>query len=132
MFAFLGIFNSALFPNFVSILSNWFEKKNRGVFIGFWATANNFGNIVGIQLSAVLLTHLNNNWGALLLIIACWLYGVAAIIFLLMVPEPEKIGLEVAQEDIAETLIHAIKEDKVDEMVTRHNSKLHRTLTASV
>jgi sugar phosphate permease len=36
------------FPVFISILGAWFPKSNRGLVISLWASANNFGNIVGI------------------------------------------------------------------------------------
>lgn len=52
---FIGIFNAFLLPCFISIMANWFPKKNRGFIVGLWATCNNFGNIAGIQLAAVLM-----------------------------------------------------------------------------
>lgn len=44
----IGAFNSVLPPTFIGIMGHWFPKKNRGLIVGFWATCNNFGNIVGI------------------------------------------------------------------------------------
>ncbi len=44
----IGAFNSVLPPTFIGIMGNWFPKKNRGLIVGFWATCNNFGNILGI------------------------------------------------------------------------------------
>jgi len=44
----IGSFNSILPPTFIGIMGHWFPKKNRGLIVGFWATCNNFGNIVGI------------------------------------------------------------------------------------
>ena len=44
----IGIFNALPFPIFISIMGNWFPKKNRGFLAGLWATCTNFGNIVGI------------------------------------------------------------------------------------
>ena len=48
VFIFIGLFNSLMFPNFISVLGNWFTKKHRGLIIGMWATCNNMGNIIGI------------------------------------------------------------------------------------
>lgn len=50
----IGAFNSFLFPNCVPILGNWFPKKTRGLFVGFWASCNNNGNLIGAQLGAAL------------------------------------------------------------------------------
>jgi len=55
VFILIGFFNSMMFPNFISVLGNWFSKKHRGFLIGLWATCNNTGNIIGIQLAAFLL-----------------------------------------------------------------------------
>jgi sugar phosphate permease len=91
----MGIFNSAIFPNFISIMSNWFPKKNRGALVGFWATANNFGNIVGIQLASWLMKVFDGKWQFLLLIIGVFLFGVAILNLIFLVPEPEMIGIEI-------------------------------------
>ena len=105
----MGIFNSAIFPNFISIMSNWFPKKNRGALVGFWATANNFGNIVGIQLASWLMKVFDGKWQFLLLIIGVFLFGVAILNMIFLVPEPEMIGIEIDQGDVVETLINAIE-----------------------
>jgi MFS family permease len=47
-FAFIGLSSAVCYPNFVSIMSNWFPKKNRGFIIGLWSTCVNVGNIIGI------------------------------------------------------------------------------------
>ena len=48
VFILIGLFNSLIFPNFISVLGNWLPKNRRGILIGLWATCNNVGNIVGI------------------------------------------------------------------------------------
>lgn len=48
LFILIGFFNSMIFPNFISVLGNWFTKKRSGFMIGLWATCNNVGNIAGI------------------------------------------------------------------------------------
>ena len=76
-------------------MSNWFPKKNRGALVGFWATANNFGNIVGIQLASWLMSVFDDKWQILLLIIGVFLFGVAILNLIFLVPEPEMIGIEI-------------------------------------
>ena len=70
--------------------------------IGLWATCNNIGNIIGIQLSAVLLDIFDGRWPYLLLIIAIMVFVFALIIFFFLVPEPEQIGLVVKEESSEE------------------------------
>ena len=105
VFAFLGVFNSVLFPTFISILANWFPKKGRGLVIGFWATCNNLGNIVGIQLSAFLLDAFNGSWPSLLLTIAITVFVWSIIIFFFLVAEPSQLGLVVQEETSEEQAV---------------------------
>ena len=88
IFIAIGMFNSILFPNFISVLGNWFSKKHRGVLIGLWATCNNTGNIVGIQLAAWLLDLFNGEWPYLFLVIAVIVFIYSALIFIFLIPEP--------------------------------------------
>ena len=96
----MGVFNSFLFPNFVSIMSNWFSRKNRGFLIGLWATANNVGNIVGIQLSAGLLTAFDNRWEFLLMIVSVTQFLMAIVLAIFLVPEPSHLGITI--DDLTE------------------------------
>ena len=50
----IGTFNAFLLPCMISINGNWFAKKSRGLLIGVWMSCNNFGNIVGMQLAALI------------------------------------------------------------------------------
>jgi OPA family glycerol-3-phosphate transporter-like MFS transporter 3 len=47
-FIMIGGFASILWPTYISIMANWFPKKNRGFLVGLWATCPNVGNIIGI------------------------------------------------------------------------------------
>jgi MFS family permease len=44
------------------MLGNWYSKKNRGLIIGAWATCANIGNIIGIQLAAILIDVFEGKW----------------------------------------------------------------------
>ena len=118
VFAFLGIFNSVLFPNCISIMSNWFPKKNRGMLVGMWATSNNFGNIVGIQLAAELLIVFNNQWKYLLLIIAIVLYIMATVVFFFVIPDPSQIGIKVEENEEIE-LVDVVEVDKAERIMQK-------------
>mmetsp|Transcript_2899 Transcript_2899/g.1964 ORF Transcript_2899/g.1964 Transcript_2899/m.1964 type:complete len:128 (+) Transcript_2899:402-785(+) len=90
---FEGVFVSTLYPSFVSIMSNWFSKKNRGFIVGVWSTCQNVGNIIGIQLAAALISVFNDQWYWLLISIGCFFYMYAPVLFFFLVPEPQKVGV---------------------------------------
>lgn len=54
VFFLIGLFSSILWPTMIHMLGNWYSKKNRGLIIGAWATCANIGNIIGIQVAAIL------------------------------------------------------------------------------
>jgi len=54
VFFLIGLFSSILWPTMIHMLGNWYSKANRGLIIGAWATCANIGNIIGIQLAAIL------------------------------------------------------------------------------
>lgn len=47
-FSILGLVQSIMFPAFVSIVSNWFSERRRGMAIGGFCTCVNIGNILGV------------------------------------------------------------------------------------
>ena len=51
----VGMLNAFLWPSMIGIIGMWFPKKSRGFIAGLWATCNNTGNIVGIQVGSWLL-----------------------------------------------------------------------------
>jgi len=89
LFIFIGLFNSMLFPNFISVLGNWFTKKHRGLIVGMWTTCNNVGNIIGIQLAAFLLDFYKGEWPYLFLTISLIVFLLAVCMFFFFVVEPE-------------------------------------------
>ncbi len=58
----IGIFNAFLLPCMIAIMGNWFPKKNRGLLVSLWSTCNNFGNIAGLQLAALMLDGFDHHW----------------------------------------------------------------------
>lgn len=100
MFPVLGMFNSIVFPTFVAVLANWFAKKNRGFFIGLWATCNNFGNIIGIQLSAFLLDAYHGHWPWLLATISITIFIQAILIFAFLSAGPEYLGFKMRGSEL--------------------------------
>ena len=84
----IGSFNSILPPTFIGIMGHWFPKKNRGLIVGFWATCNNFGNIVGIQLAAGLMKIYDDKWYFLMVTISVIVLIGALVIYMYLIPEP--------------------------------------------
>jgi len=91
----IGTLNAFLWPCFISILGLWFPKKSRGFLAGLWATCNNSGNIVGIQVGTGLLTLYNQKWEYLLFTIAIIVAIWAALIWFFLIPDPNMIGLHI-------------------------------------
>lgn len=99
VFFLIGLFSSILWPSIIHMLANWYSKKNRGLIIGAWATCANIGNIIGIQIAAILIKHFNNQWQYLIFInsgimilasLSCWTW---------LVPHPSRIGLSIFETD---------------------------------
>jgi len=103
----IGVFNSFLFPSCVAVLGQWFPKKSRGIFVGSWASCNNFGNIIGIQIGAALFDVYGNKWEALQAWAAGFVFIWAIIVFFFLVPHPEMEGIEIDEMTEKEALVAA-------------------------
>lgn len=108
----IGAFNSTLPPTFIGIMSHWFPKKNRGLIVGFWATCNNFGNIVGIQLAAALMIIFGDDWWYLMITISIVVAIAGVIIFCFLIPEPHMAGIIVEEYTKKEAIIDSITLDR--------------------
>ena len=83
----------------IHMMGNWYSKKNRGLIIGAWATCANIGNIIGIQLAAILINVFNNNWHHLIYINAIMTFLTAIILYIFLVPHPNRIGIKIHEND---------------------------------
>lgn len=117
----IGVFNAFLFPCMIAIMGNWFPKKNRGFIVGMWATCNNFGNIVGIQLAAFLLETCELEWQWLMVLASGMTAILAVVIFLFLVPHPDDVGIYVEELDEKEVLIASATEQEVYDKVIRNS-----------
>ena len=88
-----GLFQSIGWPNFISVMGNWFPKKSRGVVFGFWCTCQNVGNIGGVILINVLRSGTGMNWMWSLRIVGIWVGILGVLNFLLLVEDPAKVGI---------------------------------------
>ena len=51
-----------MFPSFMKIIGNWFDKKILGVVIGVYTTCVHLGNIVGLQIATLIMDTTENKW----------------------------------------------------------------------
>lgn len=116
---FIGTLNALLWPCFISIIASWFPKKTRGFVAGLWATCNNSGNIVGIQLGTGLL-NVYDDWWWLLFTIAIITFVWALVIWIFLIPEPEMVGIVIEEYTEKEALIVAAVDNQVyDRVIAR-------------
>ena len=114
----IGAGNAVLPPTFIGILGNWFAKKNRGFLVGFWMSCNNFGNIVGIQIAAGLMTIFGDHWENLLLCIAVLVGLSAFVIFFFLVPDPQDVNIIIEEYTEKEAIVDSvIIEEKIRSIV---------------
>lgn len=89
-FVVLGFSQSIVFPTLVSIVSNWFSKEHRGVITGSWGTCTNIGNIVGVQVAAMVLHGRQaTDWYLLMQTIAITFFVVTMLSGSVFSPYPE-------------------------------------------
>jgi len=81
-------------------MGNWTHRGNRGFVTGLWSTCGSVGNILGLQIAPLLLTHWDNKWYYLMWIVGCAYLFVALAMFLFMVPEPSDVGVLMEQENV--------------------------------
>lgn len=95
-------------------MSNWFPRKFRGFLIGLWATSPNVGNIIGVQLAALLLRGFDNRWYWLMLTISVLFLSFAVLIYSLLLPEPEKIGITINELSESEKFVLPTRDQTLD------------------
>ncbi len=83
----------------IHMMGNWFSKKNRGLIIGAWATCSNIGNIIGIQIAAILIKVFNQKWQHLIFINAIMTILTALLILWFLVPHPIRIGITINENE---------------------------------
>jgi len=93
----IGLVQSVDFPCFISTIGAWTERRNRGIITGVWATCSNVGNLVGIQLAALILNHNNGHWQSLMGYISVIYVSFAALIYLFFTAKPSDVGLSIQE-----------------------------------
>lgn len=70
-----------------------------------WATCNNFGNIVGIQLAAGLIDTFNGEWQWLMVVASVFAAIMALVTYFFLNTNPEELGIFVEDMTEKEALI---------------------------
>jgi len=113
----IGAANSVLPPTLIAIMGNWFPKKNRGLIVGFWATCNNFGNIIGIQLAAGLMNVFGDHWEYLMVTVSILTGITTLVIFFFLVPEPHLVGITIDEYSEKEAMIDTVVVDQTAQRI---------------
>lgn len=72
---------------------------------GGYTTCVNIGNILGVQLAALLIEVFNHHWGWLLIFCGI-LFGVASLLLLFFLrPDPELLGIRIEDERLERALV---------------------------
>ena len=115
----IGVVNAFIYPCLVALLGFWFPKKTRGLVVGAWASCNNLGDIVGIQIGAVLITAFNGRWEILQLMAGLAMIALGVVVFFFLVPHPDNLGItveEVANLNVANRYQESLNPDGVTEV----------------
>ena len=105
----------------IGIMGSWFPKKNRGFLVSMWATCNNFGNIAGIQLAALLIEPFGGKWEWLMVLAAIMSGIIGLVVWFFLIPHPEQIGIYVEEMTEKEVLLASATEKEVYENVIRNS-----------
>jgi sugar phosphate permease len=112
MFLLSGALQSVGWPLCVSLMSNWFPKKGRGVIFGVWASCVNIGNMIGTGICA-LTANKGYSWEWTWIILAGLVGAVGILCLLFVIKKPEYVKLHVYENGEDDVLTqHEVEEIK--------------------
>lgn len=85
-----GLFQSTGWPSVVAVVGNWHGKRKRGLIMGIWNAHTSVGNISGSLIASLMLKY---GWGWSFVIPSLLMAFVGLVLFLLLPPGPESVGL---------------------------------------
>lgn len=100
LFCLVGLVQSVDFPCLIGTIGAWTYKSSRGIVTGFWATCSPIGNIIGLQLSVIILNLQNNHWEFQMYYITVCYFILAGCIWFYFIGNPKDVGLVVESEVI--------------------------------
>ena len=75
-------------------MANWFGKGKKGLIFGIWNSHTSLGNILGSVLAGA---FVEQSWGLSFIVPGSIIAGLGMVLFLVLVPKPEIVGLEVPE-----------------------------------
>lgn len=85
-----GLVQSTGWPAVVTVVGNWYEKRNRGLIFGIWNSHTSLGNILGTLIAAA---FVSTAWSLSFIVPGLIIIGIGIIVLIVLVPEPELVGL---------------------------------------
>jgi OPA family glycerol-3-phosphate transporter-like MFS transporter 1/2 len=105
-FALNGAVQSTGWPSCITIFTNWFGKKGRGLKFGMWSSCSSMGNIFGYLLTSFFTETLEMEWYSAYAMIGLFCTVTAIFNGFLCVVHPEEAGVNIEEID------HSIKESE--------------------
>jgi sugar phosphate permease len=93
----IGLVQSVEYPCLVGTIAAWTTKSSRGRLTGIWSTNGNVGEIIGLQLSVVIMKY-QGEWQYLMFYSAASYIGWAFIIYFFFIASPAEVGVTLQTE----------------------------------
>ncbi|GMH32510.1 hypothetical protein BSKO_00344 [Bryopsis sp. KO-2023] len=85
-----GLFQGTGWPIVVAIVAHWFGKGKRGLMMGLWNAHAPLGSVLGLQMSASVLTY---GWGWSFVVVGLFTCAAGVFSWLFLVVQPADVGL---------------------------------------
>lgn len=103
LFLLNGLFQSAVWPGTVAVMSYWFDSSSRGSVMGIWCVASNVGDVIG-QYTAGALIEWKYSWEWIIIVSVVYMM-ISSIIFGFVKDKPSMVNTnaeEMSSNDNAE------------------------------
>ncbi|XP_044261678.1 glucose-6-phosphate exchanger SLC37A2 isoform X2 [Tribolium madens] len=91
-----GVAQTTGWPGVVTVMSNWFGKKKRGLIFGLWNSHTSIGNILGSLIAA---EYVETDWSLSFIMPGLIVGVVGFVLFLFLVVNPSDVGCTVAEPE---------------------------------
>jgi OPA family glycerol-3-phosphate transporter-like MFS transporter 1/2 len=91
-----GVAQTTGWPGVVTVMSNWFGKKKRGLIFGLWNSHTSIGNILGSLIAA---EYVETDWSLSFIIPGLIIGVVGFVLFLFLVVNPSDVGCTTAEPE---------------------------------
>ncbi|XP_063907193.1 glucose-6-phosphate exchanger SLC37A2 isoform X2 [Zophobas morio] len=88
-----GVAQTSGWPGVVTVMSNWFGKKKRGLIFGLWNSHTSIGNILGSLIAA---EYVETDWSLSFIMPGLIIGIVGFVVFLFLVVNPGDVGCTIS------------------------------------